>query len=126
MAAAEQFEHELSETIRSLALKFPESSEGSSCVNRAFKAGGKNFVFVGETSVGGTPETNIRLKLRDSIPEISQLAKTDPERWQVADNGWAMLRFAPDEPPPTKDLKRWITESFRLLAPKKIVAQMAD
>lgn len=126
MVAAEQFEHELSETIRSHALTFPESSESSSCVNRAFKAGGKNFVFVGETSVGGTPETNMRLKLGDSILEISQLAKTDPEHWQVGNHGWALLRFNPDEPPPIDDLKRWITESFRLLAPKKIVAQLAD
>jgi hypothetical protein len=122
MGAADQFEHELSETIRTHAMTFPETTEGSSCVNRAFKAGGKNFVFVGEKEY----ETNMRLKLGDSIPEIAKLAKTDPDRWQVGKGGWALLRFDPDNPPPNDDLERWITESFRLLAPKKIVAQLAD
>jgi hypothetical protein len=114
----ERFEHTISETIRAHAMTFPETVEGASCVNRAFKAGGKNFVFLGEK----TDECNIRLKLAASIPEIEALAEHDPDHWQVGKGGWAMLRFAPDHPPPVADLERWITESFHLLAPKKVIA----
>ena len=90
------FRHELSETIRRIALQYPETEEGSSCVNRAFKAGGKNFVFLGEKDDVCT----MRLKLEDG--------------------GWTLLEFSPDDPPPIADLERWIDESFRLLAPKRV------
>lgn len=90
------FRHELSETIRRIALRYPETEEGSSCVNRAFKAGGKNFVFLGEKDGG----CRMRLKLEDG--------------------GWTLLEFSPDDAPPVADLERWIDESFRLLAPKRV------
>lgn len=112
----EQFRYAISETIRNHAMTFPETTEGSSCVNRAFKAGGKNFVFLGEKD----DECNIRLKLAASVPEIAKLAKSDGERWQTGKGGWTLLRFPPDDPPPSADLERWITESFMLLAPKKV------
>lgn len=117
---SEKFEYKLSETIRAHALSLPEASEGSSCVNRAFRAGGKNFAFVGEKD----EETNMRLKLGDSISEIAERAVTDPARWQVGKGGWAMLRFDPAEPPAQSDLERWVNESFRLLVPKKISAKL--
>lgn len=90
------FQHPTSETIRRLALAYPETEEGSSCVNRAFKAGGKNFVFLGEKG----DVIKMRLKLEDT--------------------GWTLLEFTPDDPPDEADLKRWVAESFRLLAPKKV------
>ena len=90
------FRHELSETIRRIALRYPETEEGSSCVNRAFKAGGKNFVFLGE---------------KDDVCKM---------RLKLEDGGWTLLEFSPDDPPPVADLERWIDESFRLLAPKRV------
>ena len=90
------FQHPTSQTIRSLALAYPETEEGSSCVNRAFKAGGKNFVFLGEKG----DVIKMRLKLEDG--------------------GWTLLEFTPDDPPAEADLARWIDESFRLLAPKRV------
>lgn len=99
-------------------MSFPKTEEGQSCVNRAFKAGGKNFVFVGEKE----QLCNVRLKIDASIPELAKLADSDPERFQVGKGGWALLRFPPDDPPEVADLERWITESFLLLAPKKVVA----
>lgn len=112
----EQFMHEVSEQIRQHALTFPQTEEGSSCVNRAFKAGGKNFAFLGEKE----EECNIRLKLDASIPEIQERAEAEGRPWDVGKAGWTMLRFPPDDPPPAQDLERWVTESFMLLAPKKV------
>lgn len=109
----EAFEHEVSDRVRAIALSLPETTEGSSCVNRAFKAAGKNFAFLGETDGG----CGLRLKLDESIPEIS-------DRFEVGTHGWAMLRFAPDDHPEFDDLERWVTESYRLLAPKRLVAEL--
>lgn len=96
MGAAETFRYEVSEAIRAVALGLPEAEEGTSCVNRAFRAGGKNFAFLGEKD----DECGLRLKLAD---------------------GWTMLRFAPDAAPPIAELEAMVVESFRLLAPKRIV-----
>lgn len=103
-------------------MTFPQTEEGASCVNRAFKAGGKNFVFLGEKD----GECTIRLKLDGSVPELQALAKTDAERWQVGKGGWTLIRFPPDDAPPVADLQRWITESFLLLAPKKVSKLLAE
>lgn len=120
MSDVEAFEHRISEKIRDHALTFPDTIEGSSCVNRAFKAGGKNFAFLGEKP----GECNIRLKLDASIPEIEERSKDDPDAWQVGTGGWTLIRFSPKSPPPVADLRRWITESFHLLAPKKVIAKL--
>ena len=45
---AEQFSTEICRHLRSVALSLPETSEGASCVNRAFKVRKQNFLFVGE------------------------------------------------------------------------------
>ncbi len=97
MGTIEPFRYEVSESIRSLAMTFPESSEGTSCVNRAFKTAGKNFVFLGEKEGLCT----LRLKLAA---------------------GWTKVEFDPDDPPNTGELEAWVTESFELLAPKRVLS----
>lgn len=122
MSEAQLFHYPISENIRTIALALPEATEGKSCVNRAFKAGGKNFAFLGEKD----DECGLRLKLSSSIDSVSAKAAAQPDRYQVGSNGWTMLRFPPDDPPASDDLKEWIVESFRLLVPKKISALLAD
>ena len=97
MSAVEPFAYEVSESIRTYAMTFPESSEGSSCVNRAFKTAGKNFVFLGEKEALCT----LRLKLAA---------------------GWTKVEFDPDDPPSACELEAWIAESFELLAPKRVLS----
>lgn len=101
-ASPPEFRYPINEKIRSIAMAYPETEEGSSCVNRAFKAGGKNFAFLGEKE----GECKLRLKL--------------------IDEGWALKVFSPDDPPTTAELKRWIDESFRLLAPKRVQKLLDD
>ncbi len=117
-APTEGFRHAISEEIRSHAVTYPETVEGTSCVNRAFKAGGKNFLFLGEKD----GECNMRLKLKESIDEMHERDGRDPGSFGVGMGGWTLIKFPPDEHPPLADLQRWIAESFRLLAPKKVVA----
>ncbi len=117
--APETFENQVCDTIRDFAMTFPESTEGTSCVNRAFKAGGKNFVFLGEKG----DQITVRLKLDASVPEIEKRSKTT-DGYEVGTGGWTKLVFSASKPPKVSDLKTWITESFLLLAPKKVAAQL--
>lgn len=117
--APETFESKVCSSIRDFAMTFPETTEGTSCVNRAFKAGGKNFVFLGEQD----GECTVRLKLDASIPEIEARGQKQ-EGYEVGTGGWTKIVFDAKKPPAIKDLKVWIAESFMLLAPKKVAAQL--
>ena len=118
--APDDFEYQISDRIRTFALGFPESSEGTSCVNRAFKAGGKNFVFLGEKD----GQCTMRLKVSQSIVDLTERSSVD-DRYHVGGGGWTKIVFAAEEPPAFSDLEIWITESFALLAPKKVAALYA-
>ena len=102
----EQFEHSVSEQLREVALGLPETSEGTSCVNRAFKARKKNFLFVGEK------EGQVRVMLKLDASLEAARAMNDP-RVDAGKIGWVTLRFPPDEPLDQDLLSAWVVESYR-------------
>ena len=121
MAGTRQTESRPMAAIRKLALGYPEAAETDSCVNRAFKARGKSFVFLGMKD-----ETySVRLKLKDSLDEAEELATDSPENFDVGMHGWTLVTFPHSKSPPRGLMKRWIDESFRLLAPKSLVAELS-
>ncbi len=111
---SDEFEHPICEQLRQHALTLPETSEGTSCVNRAFKARKKNFVFVGE------PKGQIRVMLKLG-PSLEQAAALNDPRIGVGKTGWVTILFGPDEPVELAQLQAWIVESYRTLAPKTLV-----
>ncbi len=115
----ESFSQPISEQLRVRALALPETSEGTSCVNRAFKVRKKNFLFVGEK-----PElVKVMLRLDASLEEAR--AMEDP-RIEVGKNGWVTVRFRPDDVPDADLLAAWVVESFRTLGPKTLVRQLDE
>ena len=94
MGSVPRFEYPISEAIRAHATTFPETAEGSSCVNRAFGAGGKNVLFLGEKPG--------RCALRSRSADV-----------------WQKIEFDPDDAPPVAELEASVTRSFLLLAPKQ-------
>lgn len=106
--------------LRTLALTYPDTTEGSSCSNAAFKAGKKSFLFVGEKEESWT----MMVKLSDSLKEAERLASEKPDNFSVGLHGWTTLRFPNGKGPAKKLLERWVDESFRLLATKKLIAQL--
>ena len=121
MASKEPTESKPMIAIRKLALGYPEVEETDSCVHRAFKARGKSFVFLGMKD-----ETySVRLKLKDSLDEAESLAAESPENFDVGMHGWTLVTFPHSRSPPRGLMKRWIDESFRLLAPRSLVAELS-
>ena len=109
--------------LRTLALQYPECEEGIACKGTAiecttFKARSKAFLFVARADV--------RIKLRESLPEAAKLAVKEPGRYTVGTSGWVKVTFSGDEPLPLDILTRWIDESYRLLAPKKLLALLPE
>ena len=81
---SDQFSHHITKALRSHALAFPETSEGQSCVKRAFKARTKNFMFLGEDG----DSCNVMLKLGPSLTAARTLAVDEPDRYQVGTTNW--------------------------------------
>lgn len=116
---AETFTDPLCLALRERALALPEVSEGASCVNRAFKARKKNFLFLGEKP----GEIRVMVKLGPGLAAAEQRA-ADDARISVGKHGWLTLRFAPGAPLPMELLGDWLEESYRLVAPKTLVRQL--
>ena len=81
---------------------------------------GKTFAFM---SVAGVP-LSMSVKLTVSHADALQHAFTKPTGYGLGKSGWVTLNFPAEEKPPVDLLKRWILESYRAVAPKKLVAEL--
>ena len=106
--------------VRTLAFSFPETSEGTSCKKAAFKAGKKSFCFLQEED----DSWNLMVKLDESLEEAELLSEKQPDNYSVGMHGWTTLRFPNGKGPTKRVIDRWVEESYRLLAGKKLVAQL--
>ena len=108
--------------LRTVALGYPQTELGVACQGTALesstiKARDKAFLFI--SGVG--PSYKLRLKLGQSQSEAMQLAATEPGRYKVGAHGWTTISFSEGEPPSIERMKRWIDESYRVIADKKLL-----
>jgi len=81
----------------------------------------KTFAYL---SVAGEP-FGISCKLPESGLAALELPFATPTAYGLGKSGWVTAKFAPGETPPVALLKEWIDESYRAVAPKKLVASLA-
>ena len=98
------------EPIRLKASQYPEVDQGTACTQSSFKAAKKAFLYIGEQ--GGRYKA--MFKLSTSMPKAEELAKSDPDRFQVGNTAWVTARFTAEEPLPVKLWKKWLDESYAL------------
>jgi predicted DNA-binding protein (MmcQ/YjbR family) len=108
--------------IRKIAMKYPETETGTSCNKVSYKAGKKSFVFVGsnETSY------NVMLKVQGNLAEAQVLQAKPPDNYRIGLHGWMTIVLDHKKSPPAGLFERWIDESYRLIAPKKLVAVLDE
>jgi hypothetical protein len=119
-------DHEQNKTMQSLrtvALSYPEAQQGIACAGtaaekRTIKARDKAFLFLGKAEV--------MLKLCESLAEAVEWATKAPSICRVGATGWVTLTVGNVDVLPLDLLYRWIDESYRLLAPKKLVALLGS
>jgi len=108
--------------LRAFALDYPETREDKPWGETAIKVRGKSFVFLhGE---GG--ELMVTLKLSDRHEFALEYPFASPSRYGLGKSGWVSCRFSRKDKPPLDLLKAWIDESYRLVAPKKLVASLGN
>ena len=82
----------------------------------------KVFVFLGSNAEG----LHLSMKLPESNITALDRPFTEPTHYGLGKSGWVTARFGVDEEAPVELLRGWIDESYRAIAPKKLVAQLAD
>ena len=106
------------ETLRVFGLGFPGTSEDHPWGEIALKVGGKVFLFLGGNEHGGV---GLSVKLPHSATAALDQAWAQPTGYGLGKHGWVSASFAPDETVPLDLLRAWIDESYRAIAPKKLV-----
>ncbi|MDB5871585.1 MAG: DifB protein [Ramlibacter sp.] len=81
---------------------------------------GKTFAFMG---VAGVP-LHMSVKLTVSHAQALQQPFAKPTGYGLGKSGWVTLAFDAGDKPPVELLKRWILESYRAVAPKKMIAEL--
>ncbi len=113
MAAEADFE-----TLRRHGLGFPETVEDFPWGHTALKVRGKTFVWLDKTD--GALSMTVKLPVSRDFALVFDFA--EPAGYGLGRSGWISCRFAPDEAADLDLLKRWIAESYRAVAPKKLAA----
>jgi len=83
---------------------------------------GKVFVFMH----GGPDGLSLSTKLPASHAAALSLPFAEPTHYGLGKSGWVTASFGAKEKPPIGILNEWIEESYRAVAPKKLVATLAS
>ena len=106
--------------LKAAALAYPEAREDHPWGETVIKVRGKIFLFLFEDEDG----LRISLKLPHSREFALEYPFTKPTGYGLGKAGWVTASFAPKVKPPLDVLVAWHDESYRAVAPKKLVAAL--
>ena len=103
--------------LRKLALGYPGAYEEMPWGHHAIKVKGKAFVFL----AADQESFSLSVKLPSSGGVALQLPYASPTEYGLGRSGWVTARFSRAARLPLGVLELWIDESYRALAPKRLV-----
>jgi predicted DNA-binding protein (MmcQ/YjbR family) len=106
--------------LREFGLGLPETFEDFPWEHLALKVRGKVFAFLDAS--GDALSMTVKLPVSRDFALVFDFA--EPAGYGLGRSGWISCRFAAGEAADLDLLKRWITESYRAVAPKKLAAQV--
>ncbi|MFO0810283.1 MAG: MmcQ/YjbR family DNA-binding protein [Gemmataceae bacterium] len=108
--------------LRGFAMTYPASTEDFPWGHRAIKVRGKLFVIFANDN--GT--LRVTAKLPVSNAHALALPFAEPTGYGLGKSGWVTATFGPKDTVPLEMLFEWVDESYRAVAPKKLVATLQD
>jgi predicted DNA-binding protein (MmcQ/YjbR family) len=106
------------------ALGYPETIEDFPWGHSAFKVKGKVFLFTYLCEEEGFLSLSVKLpisgKMALTLPFVS------PTQYGLGKSGWVTARFYVKDEIPLDMVKEWVDESFRAIAPKRVLAKLED
>jgi predicted DNA-binding protein (MmcQ/YjbR family) len=91
---------------------------------RVIKVAGKIFIFLGSDDPAAG-SAGVGLKLRDSHEEAMSTPGARPSGYGLGKAGWVSIPVGRDGAP-IEALRRWLVESYRIVAPKRLSAQLGE
>jgi len=110
----------IAEDLRDRALCYPGTDEHFPWGETAIKVKGKTFLFMRSAS----DALSLSVKLPRSREDALALPFTEPTHYGLGKSGWVTSSFKRGDDVPVGVLADWIDESYRAVAPKKLVAQL--
>lgn len=107
--------------IRTFALSLPGAYEDHPWGEDVAKVNKKVFVFLGHEGADGPPGMSV--KLSDSHGQALMVPGAEPTGYGLGKSGWVTVPFT-KKTPPLDVLRDWVEESYRAVAPKKLVAEL--
>jgi predicted DNA-binding protein (MmcQ/YjbR family) len=108
--------------LRKHALDYPQTIEDFPWGHSAFKVKGKAFLFTYLNEDEGDLSLSMKLPLSGRTALIFPFAK--PTEYGLGKSGWVTSRFHPQDDIPLEMLMEWVDESFRAIAPKRVLAEL--
>ncbi len=109
--------------LRDKAMELPEAVEEFPWGHSAIKVRKKTFLFLNRDEE--TDELSLSVKLPASRDFALIFDFAEPTGYGLGRSGWITARFRPGDEPDLELLERWIRESYRAVAPKKLAAIVA-
>jgi predicted DNA-binding protein (MmcQ/YjbR family) len=81
----------------------------------------KTFLYLGVHDDG---QVSVGVKLPVSGAEVLRLANAKPMAYGLGKSGWVSVAFDPSAGPPLETVKRWVMESYRAQAPKRLLKEL--
>jgi len=103
--------------LRDRAMTYPDATEDFPWGHRAIKVKAKMFLILANDN--GT--LRVTVKLPDSNAYALMQPYAAPTGYGPGKSGWVTCTFRPADEIPTDLLEEWIEESYRAVAPKKLV-----
>jgi len=106
--------------LRDRAMRYPEATEEFPWDHRAIKVKGKIFLIIARNN--GVLSVTVKLPESNSYALLQRYAK--PTGYGLGKSGWVTCSFNPGDDPPLDLLEEWLEESYRAIAPKKLVLKL--
>ncbi len=103
--------------IRDRAMTYPQATEEFPWGHRAIKVKAKIFVILAMND----GVLSVTMKLPDSGRYALTQSYAQPTGYGLGKSGWVTCAFRPGDDPPMDLLEEWLDESYRTIAPKKLV-----
>lgn len=107
--------------LRTRALRYPGATEHFPWGERVVKVKGKVFVFLGRDD---GDEVGLSVKLPHSGEAALSLPFCEPTGYGLGKAGWVTASFPKGKSLPVELLAQWLDESYRAVAPKKLLAEL--
>jgi predicted DNA-binding protein (MmcQ/YjbR family) len=108
--------------IRDFALALPGAFEDHPWGEAVAKVNGKVFVFLGLEDLA---DPAITVKLDESHEQALAVPGAAPTGYGLGRAGWVTVPLG-DDAPPVEVLTDWVEESYRRVAPRRLVAQLDE